>query len=306
MKTAHAEWAPRSSTERGLAAAAAPVVGLDELASQVPNGAMLAVTNDNCGVAMSATMAIIRRGVRHLHLVCLPVSGMQADLLIGAGAVATLETSAITLGEFGAAPRFTAAIRAGSIRMLDATCPAIHAAIQAAGKGLPFTALRGMIGTDLVARRSDWKTIDNPFRDPGELPDPIVLLPAIRPDLALFHAPLADRFGNVFIGRERDLMHLAHAARGSLVTVERVIDEDLLADRDRAGATIPAIYVRAISVVERGSWPIALRGWQPADEEALRRYARMAATADGFAQFVDDWDRLRAQALGTRADQVNA
>ncbi len=61
---------------------------------------------------MAATRALIRRGVRGLHLVCVPTSGLQADLLIGAGCVAALETSAVTLGKFGAAPRFTAAAKA--------------------------------------------------------------------------------------------------------------------------------------------------------------------------------------------------
>ena len=88
---------------------------------------------------------------------------MQADLLIGAGCVETLETSAVSLGEFGLAPRFTAAILAGSIRMKDATCPALHAGFQAAEKGVPFMPLRGLIGSDVLAHRPDWKVIDNPF-----------------------------------------------------------------------------------------------------------------------------------------------
>ena len=48
--------------------------------------------------------------------------------------------------------------------------------------------LRGILGSDLVRHRPDWQVIDNPFgRD-----DPIVLVPAIRPDIALFHAAMAD------------------------------------------------------------------------------------------------------------------
>src|SRR6185503_1201743 len=142
------------------------------------------------------------RGVRRLHLVALPTSSLQADLLIGAGCVETLETSAVSLGEFGPAPRFSAAITTGSIRMKDATCPALHAALQAAEKGVPFMPLRGLIGSDLVKHRDDWKVVDNPFGND----DPIVLLPAIKPGVALIHAPLADRDGNVWTGRQRELM----------------------------------------------------------------------------------------------------
>src|SRR3546814_18387327 len=84
-------------------------------------------------------------------------------MLLGAGCIATLETSAVTLGEYGTAHRFAAGLKRGAFRMLDATCPAVHAAIQAAGKGQPFAPLRGLLGTDLLKNRPDWKLIDNPF-----------------------------------------------------------------------------------------------------------------------------------------------
>src|SRR6202167_4763958 len=94
---------------------------LDEALAPIADGAMLAVPRETSGVAMAATRGLIRRGVKRLHLVTLPTSSLQADLLIGAGCVATLETSAISLGEFGPAPRFNAAVLAGTIRMRDAT-----------------------------------------------------------------------------------------------------------------------------------------------------------------------------------------
>src|SRR5512141_3481414 len=121
---------------------------LAELAAAVPDGAKLVVAQDNCGVSMAATRELVRRAVRGLHLVCVPVSGLQAEILLGAGAVATIETSAVTLGEFGPGHRFVDALRHRRIRILDATCPAIHAALQAGQKGLPFIPLRGLIGSD--------------------------------------------------------------------------------------------------------------------------------------------------------------
>src|SRR5438270_5353177 len=151
---------------------------LDEALAPITDGCMLAVPRETSGVAMAATRALIRRGVKRLHLVTLPTSSLQADLLIGAGCIEMLETSAVSLGEFGPAPRFTAAVTAGAIRMKDTTCPALHAAFQAAEKGVPFIPLRGLIGSDLLAQRPDWKVVDNPFSKG----DPIVLLPALKPD----------------------------------------------------------------------------------------------------------------------------
>ena len=150
---------------------------LDEALAVIPDGCVLAIPRESTGVAMAATRALIRRGVKRLNLVALPTSSLQADILIGAGCVESIETSAVSLGEFGLAPRFTAAVMAGTIKMKDATCPALHAGFQAAEKGVPFMPLRGLIGSDVLAHRPDWKTIDNPF----DSNDPIVLLPAIRP-----------------------------------------------------------------------------------------------------------------------------
>lgn len=256
---------------------------LDAFAAAIPDGAKIAIPAEYSGVAMAATRALIRRSARNLHLVCVPVSGLQADMLIGAGAVATIETSAVTLDEFGAAPRFVDSVRKGSIKLMDATCPAIHAALQAAEKGLPFMPLRGILGSDLLAHRPDWRVIDNPFAQN----DPIVLLPAIKPDVALFHAPLADREGNVWVGRRRELMTMSHAARGAFVTVERYYDGSLLEDDRYAAGTIPALYVEAIAQVERGAWPIGLWSHYEQDERELKNYAEAARTAEGFAQYLE-------------------
>ena len=258
---------------------------LPDLAAAIPDGAKLAIPKESSGAAMAATRELLRRRVRHLHLVCVPVGGMQADLLIGAGCVSTLETSAVSLGEYGPAPRFSDAARSGKIKLLDSTCPAIYAALQAAEKGLPFMPLRGIIGSDLLPQRDDWKVIDNPFSPQ----DKIVALAAIKPDIALFHAPCADRFGNVFIGRDRELMTLAHASRATLVTVEEIVEVDLLANIATASGTIPALYINAIAQVKHGAAPYGFHDHYGEDEATFARYAAQAGTQSGFDRFVAEW-----------------
>ena len=72
----------------------------------------------------------------------MPVLGLGADLLIGAGCVAEVQSSGVSLGEAGLAPRFSEAVEKGEIVMRDATCPAVHTALQATEKGVPFMPLR--------------------------------------------------------------------------------------------------------------------------------------------------------------------
>jgi glutaconate CoA-transferase subunit A len=258
---------------------------LDDALAPIGDGCVLAVPRESSGVAMAATRALIRRGIKRLTLIALPTSSLQADLLIGAGSVETLETSAVSLGEFGAAPRFTAAILNGSIKMKDATCPALHASFQASEKGVPFMPLRGLIGTDVLKNRPDWKVMDNPFG----YEDPIVLLPAIRPDVALFHAPMADREGNVWVGRQRELITMAHASERTIVTVEKLHDGNLLEDKTLGAGTLPGFYVETVAVVENGCWPLPLPEVYAWDVEHLKEYVKLAATDEGFAKYLEQY-----------------
>ncbi|MBV8850552.1 MAG: CoA synthetase [Methylobacteriaceae bacterium] len=269
------------------------LTSLDDLVAAIPSGATLSVPADYSGIAMAATAALVRHGTGGLHLICVPASGMQTDILVGEGLVATLETSAVTLGEAGGAPRFQAAARDGRLKLIDATCPAIHAGLLAAQKGVPFMPIRGIIGSDVLKHRADWKVIDNPFAGG----DPIVIVPAISPDVALFHAPEADRFGNVRIGRRRELATMAYAAKKTLVTVERISETSLLADERDAAGVLPALYVSEITIAQRGAWPLGLWGEYAADGAEIARYAQMARTPQGFRAYMDGFlQRTRAAA----------
>ncbi len=262
-----------------------PNTKIDALVSQINDGATLCVPVSRSGIAMEATRRLIARKISNLHLIAIPTSGLQADMLIGAGAVSVMESAGVTLDEFGQAPRFVAAVKAGGIRLRDSTCPAIISALQAGEKGIPFIPMRGLIGSDLLNYRDDYRVIDNPM---SVEPDPIVALPAIVPDVALFHTPLGDTSGNVWIGNMRELMTMAHASRTTLVTVEEITGHNLLADPLRAPATIPATYITHIAEARNGAWPLALAGCYEADTDALAAYAGMAQTKSGFQTFMDE------------------
>lgn len=256
---------------------------LEELASLVGPGMRVALPVDYAGVSMALTKPLVRQRCGDLDLVCVPTGGLQVDILIGANLVRSIETSAMSLGEAGGAPCFNRAVRNGSITIRDATCPAIHAGLQAAQKGAPFTAMRGLVGTDVLRCRPDWRVIDNPFGDGG---DPVVLIPAIQPDIAIFHCPMADRLGNVWIGRRRELATMAYASKRTIVTVERVVGESLFEDERMAAGTLPALYVDAIGVAPKGAWPYGLWGEYPADTAELLRYASDARTEEGLAAYM--------------------
>ena len=269
---------------------------VDALAAQVPDGALLALPPDYSYNSAALVRALIRRGVKNLHLLAVPIGGYLVDLLIGAGCVKVMEAAAVSMGEAGLAPRFTRAVQDGTITMRDSTCPAIHTALQAAEKGVPFMPLGGIIGSDIARYRDDWKLVDDPL---GRGNGRILLLPAIRPDVAIVHAPLGDRFGNIWVGKRHELFTIAHAARTTLATVEEVQDDDLTADPVMSAGTIPAMYLGGVAVAKMGARPLGLGHVYGPDEAHLKDYSRVAQTDEGFA------DYLRREVLGAEAEAAS-
>lgn len=260
-------------------------ISADQIASRIPDGALIGVPKEDGGAAMEITRALIRRKARNLRLLTVPVSSLQADLLIGAGCLSEIETSGVSMGEFGYAPNFRTAVQDGDLTVRDATCPAIYAELQASEKGAPFQPLRGILGSDILAHRADWKVIDNPFSEDAS--DPVVLLPAVRPDVAIFHARYGDRYGNVWVGPKRECVLLAHASTRTFATVEEIWDGNLMEEERMLAGTIPPVYVDAVAHAERGAWPLSLAGCYDRDGDHLRGYVKAAKSREGFAGYLE-------------------
>lgn len=263
----------------------------EAIAAAIPDGAFLGLPPDYSMPAMAVVHALIRRNAKNLKLLGVPVLGLSADLLIGAGCVAEIESSAVSLGEAGLAPRFTEAVEKNLLKVKDATCPAIHTGLQATEKGVPFMPLRGVIGSDLVSSRPDWKILENPFKEK----DPILLIPAIQPDIALFHARWADEAGNVWIGRRKELATIAHASGRCFVTFEEQRPGDMLEDELLAPGVLSSVYVSGVARAERGAWPLSVAELYGIDDAHLALYAKAAKTKQGFQRYLDEYVSNRTQ-----------
>ncbi len=92
--------------------------------------------------------------------------------------------------------------------------------------------------------------------------------------------------GNVFIGAQRELVTMAHAAAKTIVTVEKIHDGDLLHDPLLATGTLPGFYIESVAVVPRGAWPLPLPDHYAIDGAHMSEYARLSTTAEGFAEYL--------------------
>jgi glutaconate CoA-transferase subunit A len=117
----------------------------------------------------------------------------------------------------------------------------------------------------------------------------VLFIPALKPDVVLFHARWADAAGNVWVGRRRELATAAHAAKTVLVTYEELREGDMLEDELLAPGVISSIYVSAVAHAPRGAWPLGMPGVYGADDLHLSQYAKAAKTREGFQRYLDEW-----------------
>jgi acyl CoA:acetate/3-ketoacid CoA transferase alpha subunit len=97
-------------------------VTLEEAATLVERGCTLGMTASELQTApMAFLRELVRRGIGGLNLVGVTGGGLNFDLLIGAGAVASADFCHLSLGELGPAPNFQRHLRLGTFKLKDNT-----------------------------------------------------------------------------------------------------------------------------------------------------------------------------------------
>jgi len=145
---------------------------------------------------------------------------------------------------------------------------------------LPFAILRGYLGTDLTARTTV-APITCPFT--GEK---LVAVPALQPDVAIIHAQESDRGGNVQLwgipGVHREAVL---AARRSLVTVERIVDE---LEPQAGSVVLPSWVVDFVAEAQGGSRPSYSLGIVDRDNDFYKFWDGMSRDRDAFVAWMND------------------
>jgi glutaconate CoA-transferase subunit A len=197
---------------------------------------------------MAALRELIRQGTGGLKLVG-SAHGIDVDLLCGVGLVAASEESYVGFEQdFGLAPNYRRACESGTVAVRDSCCYTLVQQLRAAIAGLPFLPLRSVRGTDFPGLHPEYRTMICPYT--GE---ELLLVPALRPDVAILHAQYGDARGNLRIeGPPVADVLFARAAKKVIATVERIVPT---AEIGEMGVTVPYFYVTAIAEVPYGAHP---------------------------------------------------
>jgi glutaconate CoA-transferase, subunit A len=254
---------------------------LDDLISHVQSGDCVAIGGGlSWREPMAALRELIRQDIKGLKLVG-SAHGIDVDLLCGAGVVAVSAESYVGFEQdFGMAINYRRACEAGVVKVEDNCCYTLVQQLRAAISGLPFMPIRSVQGTDFMQLHPEFKTMICPFT--GEQ---LVLVPALKPNVAILHAHYADQHGNLHIeGPPVADILFSKASEKVIATVEQIISHEELAQK---GVTIPYFYVTAISEVPYGAHPTSCYPSYAYDREHTTIYYQ--ASKPGAVSFRENY-----------------
>ncbi|MCS6907090.1 MAG: malonate decarboxylase subunit alpha [Anaerolineales bacterium] len=260
-------------------------ISLDEAASLVPSGVMLALGGMTlyrrpvAFVRQLIYQARHRSPIEGLTLLAF-TAGFESDLLVGARMVETVRTCYFGFEIFGFAPMFTYYAHQGLLKIVEETEASIAFGLRAQMAGVGFMPSLAWIGTDLPKLRPDVKTVIDPYT--GE---ELTAFPAIEPDIAVLHALRADRDGNVLIGKNKGIdEELALTAKTVIVTTEEIVPELKEAD-------IAAPFVDYLVHTPLGAKPTSCHPLYPVDGSGLLEYVSRVSDPPSFERYLERWLR---------------
>jgi glutaconate CoA-transferase, subunit A len=217
--------------------------------------------------------ALLRSGASGLFLCSAPAASWDADVLLGAGRVATVRIPHISLAGLGLAPATRRAAATGAVVFEDCDEAILLGGYLAACANAPVQVLPNLGTNDLVD--------GNPLLiRAGEY----VGVGPLRVDVALLHAPAGDAQGNLvhFGSRWADLL-IARSARHVIAQVDRVVPTAVAA---RMGVAVPGYLVDEVVEAPFGAHPLGSAGGYAADLDHLASY-QATVNADRLDGYLD-------------------
>jgi glutaconate CoA-transferase, subunit A len=243
---------------------------LADAVSLVADDAMVALGGGlSARLPMAMVRELVRQGRRGLHLVG-SAHSIDVDMLVAVGAVRRCEESYVGFEQdLGLAPSYRRAAEDATIEVAESCCATILAQLRASEMGVPFLPVRGVRGSDIARLHPEYAEITCPFT--GET---LVAVPALRPDVALLHAPSGDRYGNLHLEQPYVLdERFASASRVVVATVDEICSPEEVA---AAGVTVPGHLVAAVAEVPFGAHPTSCYPRYAYDRAHLGEYLSAA------------------------------
>ena len=222
---------------------------------------------------MALVHEVVRQRINHLTAVGCNLS-LPLDVLVAAGLIDHTEQGSGNLEKYGVLFSWRRALESGTVTTTDHSHLAMATRFLAGAMGVPFMPSRSLLGSDILVgmREAGVATlIDDPFGS-----DPVVLLKAQVPDVALVHVSRADELGNAVIdGVSSHEVDMVRASKTTILSAEEVLPAGAFtAEPERV--TISAAHVTAVVEQRFGAFPTSVYRDYDYAEEHVQDYQRRA------------------------------
>ncbi len=196
---------------------------------------------------------IVRQRKKNLWL-CGKFTYVACAILVEAGCA-----DKIDIGFIGFGPWISRAVREQKCEIYEYSNAIMTLRLKAGAMGLPFLPARSFGGTDGF-KHSGCKIVEDPFTR-----QPVLLVPAINPDVSIIHVHQADEYGNARVyGTGIAHTECALASKRVIVSAEEIVSTDEFR-RDPARTSIPHFAVDAVVHAPFGAYPGTVQGYYASD-----------------------------------------
>ena len=260
---------------------------LNEAVATIPSGSHLAISGfaiTRC--VMAFAREVIRQGLKGL-IVSQCVGAMDADLLVGAGAVERIIYGGGSLDRFGRLACVNRGIENGTLAAEEYSSLSVTFRYLAASLGLPFIPIRSLRGSDLMAQIKDRSSADL-----ASVIDPFTgeqwpVLKPLQPDVAVVQVQVADADGNAWImGPRWDNTEQVRASRRTIVIAERIVSSEVIRQNPER-TVIPGLFVSHVVELPFAAHPTSVYQAYDYDAGQIEAYVEATRTPEAFQAYLD-------------------
>lgn len=234
-------------------------------------------------IPFAAGHEIIRQKRRDLVL-ARATPDLIYDQMVAAGCASKVIFSYMGNPGVGSLRAARAALERGEIEWEEYSHFGMISRLQAGATGLPFMPMNPTAAGDLEQANPLYRKITDPYSGQD-----VVVVPALKPDVAIVHVQRADASGNTHIwGIIGEQKEAAFAAERVIITAEEIVsEEEIRSDPNRT--LIPGFIVDAVCHVPYCAHPSYTQGYYDRDNAFYLEWDKISADPDKLATWLDEW-----------------
>ncbi|NMC13718.1 MAG: CoA transferase subunit A [Chloroflexi bacterium] len=234
-------------------------------------------------IPFAAGHEIIRQGKKELTL-ARATPDLIYDQMVAAGCAKKVIFSYMGNPGVGSLRYVRGEIEAGRLEWEEYSHFSMISRLQAGATGLPFMPMNPTAAGDLEKANPNYRKVIDPYTG-GE----VVVVPPLKPDVAIIHVQRADANGNAqiwgIIGEQKEA---AFAADRVILTSEEIVDEEIIRS-DPNRTIIPGFIVDAVCHVPYCAHPSYTQGYYDRDNSFYLAWDEISKTPEAVKAYLDEW-----------------